>query len=196
MIRPKIGLVTCVHPLYELPAVAARRHDAIEGLRATGCDVIAAEVPRSPADAIEAAAFLRQNGVDLVALFFVTWVTEGVTLELARRLMDVPMLLWALPYLDRDVPMPSPMSGLTSSGSNIRRMGKRFAYQVGGVTPGNVEKVRRAAKVAAVVRELRSARFGIIGDPCPGMLDVEVDAEEITKALGATAVRLDLDTLL
>ena len=128
MIRPKIGLVTCVHPLYDLPAVAARRRDAIEGLEAAGCEVIAADVPRSPADAIEAAAFLRRNGVDLVALFFVTWVTEGVTLELARRLMDVPMLLWALPYLDRDIPMPSPMSGITASGSNLRRLGKRLGH--------------------------------------------------------------------
>jgi len=65
-------------------------------------------VPRSPADAIQAAALLRRDGVDLVVLFFVTWVTEGVTLELARQLMDVPMLLWALPYLDRDIPCPRP----------------------------------------------------------------------------------------
>ncbi|MGA3100198.1 MAG: hypothetical protein ABSF25_27405, partial [Bryobacteraceae bacterium] len=120
MTRPRIGLVTCVHPLYDLPAVAARRRDAIEGLQASGCEVVAAETPRSPADAIEAAAFLRKSGVDLVVLLFVTWVTEGVTLELARQLMDVPLMLWALPYLDRDIPMPSPMSGITASGSNIR----------------------------------------------------------------------------
>jgi L-fucose isomerase-like protein len=196
MIRPKIGLVTCVHPLYDLPAVAARRRDAIEGLRSSGCEVIAADVPRSPADAIEAAAFLRKNGVDLVVLFFVTWVTEGVTLELARQLMDVPMLLWALPYLDRDIPMPSPMSGITASGSNIRRLGKRFAHVIGHVTPGVLEGIARAARVAAVVGLLRKARFGVIGTPCPGMLDVEADDSDFQKALGATTVRFELDTLL
>ena len=191
MIRPKIGLVTCVHPLYDLPAVAARRRDAIEGLRATGCEVMAADVPRSPADAIEAAAFLRRNGVDLVVLFFVTWVTEGVTLELARQLMDVPMLLWALPYLDRDIPMPSPMSGITASGSNIRRLGKRFAHVIGPVTPGVLEGIARAARVAAVAGSLRQARFGVVGTPCPGMLDVEADDSEFEKALGVTTVRFE-----
>ena len=50
MIRPKIGLVTCVHPLYDLPAVAARRRDAIEGLRSSGCEVIAANVPGLESD--------------------------------------------------------------------------------------------------------------------------------------------------
>jgi len=195
MNRPIVGFVTCVHPLYELPAVAEARQRATGELRRSGCEVIAA-TPRTPSEAVEAARSFRQNKIDLVVLFFCTWVAEDITLALARELMDVPMLLWALPYLDKDVPMPSPMSGLTSSGSNIRRMGKRFIHQVGGVTAGNVEKVLRAARVAAVVRELQTARFGIIGDPCPGMLDVEAHAAEIHKALGATAVQLDLDTLL
>lgn len=196
MTRPRIGLVTCVHPLYDLPAVAARRRDAIEGLQASGCEVVAAETPRSPADAIEAAAFLRKSGVDLVVLFFVTWVTEGVTLELARQLMDVPMLLWALPYLDRDVPMPSPMSGITASGSNIRRLGKSFAHVIGQVTPGVLENIVRAARVAAVVGSLRHATFGVIGTPCPGMLDVEADDADFENALGVTTVRFALDELV
>jgi L-fucose isomerase-like protein len=196
MIRPKIGLVTCVHPLYDLPAVSARRHDAIEGLRASGCEVIAADVPHSPADAIEAASLLRENGADLVVLFFVTWVTEGVTLELARQLMDVPMLLWALPYLDRDVPMPSPISGITASGSNIRRLGKSFAHVIGHVTPGVLAGIVRAARVAAVVGSLRRARFGVIGTPCPGMLDVEADDSDFRKTLGATTVHFELDALV
>ena len=196
MNQPRIGFVTCVHPYYEIPAVVEARQRAIDELRRSGCEVVAAGIPRNSHDAVETARSFRQSEIDLAVLFFCTWVAEDITLALARELMDVPMLLWALPYLDRDIPMPSPMSGLTASGSNIRRLGKRFIYQVGGVTPGNVGKVLRAAKVAAVVRELRRARFGVIGDPCPGMIDVEVDEAEIRKALGATAVHLDLDALL
>ena len=56
---------------------------------------------------------LRANDVDVVLLFFCTWVSEEITLALARELMDIPMVLWALPYLDRDIPMPSPISGFT-----------------------------------------------------------------------------------
>ena len=139
MSQPRIGFVTCVHPFYELPAVAEATQRAIGELRQSGCEVVAS-IPRNFHDAGEAARRFRQSEIDLVVLFFCTWVAEDITLALARELMDVPMLLWALPYLDRDVPMPSPMSGLTSSGSNIRRLGKRFLHQVGGVTRDNVEK--------------------------------------------------------
>jgi L-fucose isomerase-like protein len=196
MNHPHIGFITCVHPLYDLPSVAARREEAIARLRASGCEVTAPPIPRSSLEAIDAAAALRAAGADLVVLFFCTWVGEDVTLALARELPDLPMLLWALPYLDRDIPMPSPISGLTASGSNIRRLGKRFTHIVGQVEPAVLDRVLAAARVAAVVRALRRARFGVVGYPCPGMVDVGVDEAELQQALGVTTVHLDLDALL
>lgn len=193
---PTIGFFTCVHPFYDLPAVTGARERAIGGLRQSGCEVVAARIPQTSHDAIEAAAEFRGRDVDLVVLFFCTWVAEDITLALARELMDVPMLLWALPFLDKDIPMPSPMSGLVASGSNIRRLGKRFAFQVGGVTPASVERTTRAAKVGAAVRALRKARFGVVGYPCPGMVDVGVDEADLQKALGVTTIHRDLDELL
>ena len=196
MSRPRIAFITCVHPFYELPAVVAEREHAIGELRQAGCEVMECGIPKTPLDAVDVAAHLRQREIDLVVLFFCTWVAEDVTLALARELMDVPMLLWALPFLDRDVPMPSPLSGLTGSGSNIRRLGKRFAHTIGSVKPEVVEQVARAARVAAVVGMLRRARFGLVGDPCPGMVDVAVDDVELQGILGVTVVHLDLNALL
>ena len=182
MNRASIGFVTCVHPLYDLPAVAAWRENAIAELRKSGNEVTAPPIPRTPADAIEIAAHLVEREVDLVVLFFCSWVSEDVTLALARGLGDIPLFLWALPYLDRDIPMPSPMSGLTGSGSNIRRMGKPFAYVIGDVTTATVEQVARAAGAAAAARALRRARLGVVGEPCPGMVDVVVDEAGLEKA--------------
>ncbi|HTS25113.1 MAG TPA: hypothetical protein VMH81_04525 [Bryobacteraceae bacterium] len=196
MPRPQIALITCVHPLYNLPAVAAQRQQAIAELRQAGCNVVETAIPRTPLDSVEIARQLQECDLDLAALFFCTWVSEEVTLALARELMDLPLLLWALPFLDLDVPMPSPLSGITGSGSNIRRLGKCFAHVVGPVTSGVVEQVARAAKVAAVIRQIRRARFGLVGDPCPGMVDVAVDEAELQRILGATAVHLEPDALL
>jgi len=196
MSQVKVGFVTCVHPFYDLPAVVGHRDRAVEELRKAGCEVVAAPIPRTSLDAIEIAALLRKNEVDALLLFFCTWVAEEITLTLARELMDLPMLIWALPYLDRDIPMPSPISGFTSTGSNIRRLGKPFAYMIGHVTPEKVEQAVRALHVAAVARKLRKARFGVVGYACPGMLDVGVDEADLQKALGTTTVHLDLDALL
>ena len=192
----KIGFVTCVHPFYDLPPVAAERRRAIEELRRTGCEVIEAETPRTVSDAVEIAAQLRDGAIDVVLLFFCTWVAEEIPLALVGELRDVPLLIWALPYLDRDIPMPSPISGLVGSGSNIRRSGKRFVWLIGPVTAAQVRQVVRAAAAGKVAGSLRRARFGMIGPACPGMLDVAVDEADLQKALGARAIHIELDTLL
>lgn len=192
----KIGFFTCVHPIYDLPPVAAQRQKAIDELQRIGCEVVAAETPRTVADAVAIAARLRESAIDVVLLFFCTWVAEEITLTLAGELRDVPLLIWALPYLDKDIPMPSPISGLVASGSNIRRSGKSFVYLVGPVTPEQVERVARAAGAGKVAGSLRRARFGMVGSACPGMLDVAVDEADLEKALGAAAVHIGLDALL
>lgn len=193
---PKTGFVTCVHPYYELPAVTAHRDQAVRGLREAGCEVIPTPVPKTSLEAQEVAVKMRAEGAEVVVLFFCTWVAEEITLALARELMDVPMLLWSLPYLDRDIPMPSPVSGLTSSGSNIRRLGKAFAHMIGPVTPAKVAEAAALIRTGAVVRRLRQARLGVVGYACPGMVDVGVDEADLQKALGVTVVHLDLDVLL
>ncbi|HEY2014329.1 MAG TPA: hypothetical protein VGH38_12555 [Bryobacteraceae bacterium] len=196
MNRAKIGFVTCVHPLYDLPAVTAWREHAIGELQKSGVEVIATAIPRTPPDAVEIARQLTGSDVDLVVLFFCSWVSEDVTLALAGGIAHIPLLLWALPYLDRDIPMPSPISGITGSGSNIRRTGKTFAHVIGTVNTATVEQVVRAAGAGAAATALRRARLGVVGEPCPGMVDVSVDEVELQNALGVTTVHFELDELL
>jgi len=192
----RIGFVTCVHPIYDLPPVARQRQNAIEELRRFGCEVIAAETPRTVPDAVEVAARLRASAIDVVLLFFCTWVAEEITLTLAGELREVPMLIWALPYLEKNIPMPSPISGLVASGSNIRRSGKPFVYLIGHVTPEQVRQVARAARAGKVAGSLRRARFGMVGCPCPGMVDATADEADLEKVLGVTAIHIGLDALL
>ena len=93
MNQPKIGFITCVHPFYEIPSVAEKRRRAVNELRQSGCEVIAAGTPRNSHDAIEAARQFKHSEIDLAIVFFCTWVAEDITLALARELMDIPMLL-------------------------------------------------------------------------------------------------------
>lgn len=196
MRAPKIGLVACVHPYYELPAVMRHREAAVESLRGAGCEVVAPPIPRSAQDAAGIASGLKQAEADLVVLFFCTWVAEEIPLALARETGNLPLLLWALPYLDRDLPMPSPLSGLTASASNLRRQERPFAHLIGPADEQRVREARRVARVAAALGRLRRARFGLVGAPCPGMLDVVSDEAELESVLGVTAVPLELEELL
>ncbi len=193
---PRIGFVTCVHPIYNLPSVIKHRDSALAGLRECGCEVEAPDIARDSRDVAGIVAALKQNDIDLLVLFFCTWVAEEIPLGIARDLRDVPLLLWALPYLDRTIPMPSPMTGLTATGCNIRRMGKSFAHTIGEANADQIHQVARSARVAAVVRNLRKARFGIIGSQCPGMIDTGCDEALLQECLGVTTIRGDIDRLL
>ena len=85
--------------------------------------------------------------------------------------------------------------GLTATGCNIRRLGRSYSHLIGSVNKERIDAVVRSARVAAVVRSLRKARFGLIGSPCPGMIDTGCDESLLQQALGCTTVHRDLDNL-
>ena len=194
MKRPTVGFVTCVHPFYELPAVVEARQRAIDELRQSGCEVVAAAIPRKTHDAMEIARCL--GGARSTWRCFLLHLggrghhfgsgqgtrrtfhaAVGASVSRQRR-AD------AFPYERADVfGLEYAADRRTLSASGGRRQ------------PANVEKSARGESGGGGAG-LRSARFGIIGGACPGMLDVEVDAADIQTALGATTVQMDLDTLL
>jgi L-fucose isomerase-like protein len=193
---PHIGFVACAHPIYDLPSVAAHRERAVSALRDAGCRVAAPGMARDPQDVSRIIEALKQADVDLLVFFFCTWVSEEITLSVALEMEKVPLLLWALPYLDLSLPMPSPMTGITATGCNLRRAGRAFVHRIGAVTADGIGDVARTARNAAVVTKLRQARFGIFGSPCPGMIDTNCDAPLLQKHLGSTTIRLDIEDLL
>ena len=192
----KIGFVTCVHPIYNLPAVVRHQEEAIAGLRAAGCSVNAPAIARGPEDVSKIVEELKKENIDLLLFFFCTWIAEEITLSIAQELAHVPLLLWALPYLDLSIPMPSPMTGITSTGCNLRRAGRSYLHRVSAVTPEGIQAVARVARNAAIVRSLQQARFGIFGSACPGMIDTVGDDLLLQKKLGLTPIRLDMESLL
>jgi len=193
---PRIGFVTCVHPIYDLPSALQHRDSAISGLREAGCDVIAPAMARDPQDIPAIVDKLRSAEIDLVLFFFCTWVAEEITLSIARQLGDVPLLLWALPYFDPSIPMPSPMTGITATGCNLRRARRSFLHRIGGVTPSQIQAIARTARNASVIGKLRKARFGVFGSHCPGMIDTVCDPSLLYKHLGVTTIPGDIEELL
>jgi len=192
----RIGFVTCVHPIYNLPSVTQHRDQAISGLRSAGCEVISPGIAQDARDLPEIVAELKRGNIDLLLFFFCTWVAEEITLSIAKELETIPLLLWALPYLDQTIPMPSPMTGLTATGCNLQKTGRFFLHRVGAATPEQIQAVARTARIAAIVKGMRRTRFGIIGSPCPGMIDTVCDDSLLQKSLGITIKHSDLDSLL
>jgi L-fucose isomerase-like protein len=193
---PRIGFVTCIHPIYNLPSALQPRDAAIAALRDAGCEVIAPEVARNPLEAPRIIAELMAGDIDLLLFFFCTWVDEEMTFSIAQELKAIPLLLWALPYFDLSIPMPSPMTGITATGCILRRAGRPFLHQIGKVTPERARAIARIARNAAAVMKLREAKFGVFGQSCPGMLDTVCDDALLQKYLGVTTVRRAVEDVL
>ena len=196
MANPHIGLVTCVHPIYDIPSVVQQRDEAISALQAAGCKVTSPAIARNPQEVPKIVHELKKADIDLLIFFFCTWVAEEIALSIARKMKGVPLLLWALPYLDLSKPMPSPMTGITAAGCNLMRAGRTYIHKISAVTPEETRSVVKTACVAAVVKGLRQARFGIFGFSCPGMIDTACDDSLLQKHLGLTTIRFGIDDLL
>jgi L-fucose isomerase-like protein len=188
MASPRIGFVTCAHPTFNLPSVLEHQDAAISGLRNAGCEVLASTMARNSKDSSKIIGELKAEAVDLLLFFFCTWADEEMTLSIAQELKTTPLLLWALPYLDLTVPMPSPMTGLTSTGCNLRRAERPFLYEIGEATPDRIRAIARTARNASIVKKLQTARFGIFGQNCPGTIDTNCNDSLLRKFLGITTL--------
>jgi L-fucose isomerase-like protein len=196
MAHPRIGFVTCVHPTFDLPSVLKHQDAAIFGLRNAGCEVLVPGIARNPKDGSKITNELIAEDIDLLLFFFCSWADEEMTLSIAQELGNVPLLLWALPYLDLAVPMPSPMTGLTTTGCNLRRAERLFMYQIGEVTADRIRAIARAARNASVVKKLRTAKFGVFGQNCPGTIDTNCDDSLLRKFLGINIIHGAIDDLI
>ncbi len=196
MDNPRIGFVTCLQPVYSLPSVVQHRDAAVSGLRTAGCHVTVPETAGDPQDVAKIVSELEKADVDLLVFFFCTWVSEEITLSIAEKMKSVPLLLWALPYLDLSIPATSPIAGITATGCNLTRIGRRYLHRVSAATPDQIQAVVTTARNAAVIGKLRRARFGIFGSSCPGMIDTACDETRLQKLLGSTVVHFELDDLI
>jgi L-fucose isomerase-like protein len=196
MAHPRIGFVTCVHPTFDLPSAPEHRDAAIFGLRNAGCEVLVPGIARNLKDSSKIINELIAGDIDLLLFFFCSWADEEMTLSIAQELKNIPLLLWALPYFDLAVPMPSPMTGLTSTGCNLRQAGRLFLYQIGEVTADRIRAIAQTARNASVVRKLHTAKFGVFGQNCPGTIDTNCDDSLLRKFLGINIIHGALNDLI
>ena len=189
--------MTCIHPIYLFPSALQHRDTAVTALREAGCDVIVTGLARDPQEVPKILDELKAGEIDLLLFFFCTWVHEEITLSIAQELGTVPLLLWALPYFDLSVPMPSPVTGITATGCNLGRAGRPFLHRIGDVSPARISEIARIARNASTVTKLQGARFGIFGQNCPGMVDTVCDDDSLLrKFLGVTTIRSTLEDVL
>jgi len=203
ILQPKVGFVALgattevfgvANPEKAIEKLNTIRIDILKQLKNLKIDIIdpANKTVTSAEELQEVIEKFKRERIDIVILLFCSWSHETLPLILATELISCPILIWALP----EAAESASLCGVLATGSNMMRRGFCFDYLIGSAKDEKtINKVLKAAKVAAAVKKLQRSKIGIVGTPPPGMMDVICPEMEWGRIVHEI-VHLDLTELL
>ena len=140
-----------------------------------------------------ALAACETEGVDALVLLQTT-MADGRLAPTVAQLWPDPPVLWATPENpEGDMISSCSLVGAHVWASTLRQMGHPLEVVYGH--PDDAETLKqldKAARLAATVRRLRSARVGIIGGQTPGYFAMSADPFAVHRGLGVQLQTLSL----
>ena len=192
--RPTVGFIPLTNTFFAFKLAEEAREKALDALKGLDVDIVvwADKAINSVEEAVAACNKCREADIDLALIFFCSWVNEEIPNTVAMELFNYPMVCWAIP----NPPELISPTGLVAAASNIKRLGKKFTYVLGGFEDSKVmKKIRQLSNAAFVANKLRRAKIGVVGYNCPGMIDTTFNEIDIRK-LGPEVVHLSLTDLI
>lgn len=168
---------------------------ALEGVEL--CAIEKLVIESSDADA--AIAELRAQNIDALVIVSGTFALGGLAMQLAQAFAHLPLLLWAWhePREQTGKLRLNSLVGANVNASNLYKLGHRpLALYTAYADPRARDHLARFARVAGIVRDLRSLRIASIGGHAPGFDDLAVDKLALRRALGVEVVDVGLQTLV
>jgi L-fucose isomerase-like protein len=189
----QIGFVPLARSTFDTVLAAEMTRKAQEALIQAGFSVHGPSEPVSDlAGAEEAAAEMADHPIDLLIIFQATFTDS--TLATALSSHPAPVLLWAVPE-DRTggrLRLNS-LCGINLAAHALRRRGLRYQHLY--LRPDEeqaIERIRSLAQAGHVLRRLRQARLGVIGEHPPGMDSCHLDEDELQSRFGMQVRRYSL----
>jgi L-fucose isomerase-like protein len=189
----QIGFVPLARSTFDTALAGEVTRKAQEALIQAGFILHGPSEPVSDlAGAEEAAAGLADHPIDLLIIFQATFTDSTLAMALSHH--PSPVLLWAVPE-DRTggrLRLNS-LCGINLAAHALRRCGRRYQHLY--LRPNEaeaVEHIRNMAQAGQVVRNLRQARLGVIGEHPPGMDSCYLDEAELQSRFGLQVCRYSL----
>ena len=199
-LRPKIGLLALTLELYETLAPDLRknrenwvRQEILPALQ-PGADVLFEHAVFRRSEVEAALAGFEAAQADAVLVLLLSYSPSQLSL---RALQDtrLPILLWNTQELfavDQTYSLTELVDnhgvhGTQDLANVLLRAGVKFHYVTSHLRDAHaLEELNDFFAAAAAVRQLRSARLGLLGYPFPGMGDFAVDTTRMAATLGCS----------
>jgi L-arabinose isomerase len=204
--RPKVGVLALTLELYEtlVPGLRASREDWLRRAALPALEPFAEVIFRGAVfrrEDIEAmVARLERDAADVLCVVLLTYSPSQLAVP-ALRHARLPLIIWntqELRAVDHSFTMAAMIDnhgvhGTQDLANVLTRAGVRFHYLTCATDdPRGLAELRDVFAAAAAVRQLRSARIGLLGHPFPGMGDFAVDTTCLASTLGCAWTHLSV----
>jgi L-fucose isomerase-like protein len=170
--------------------IAAARQQLVDA----GYELVGPESPvTSLADAQRVRDELGDAEQDLMLIFQATFADSTLVTTLAEA-AQAPIFLWAVPepWTGARLRLNS-LCGINLAGHALGLRGIKYAYGYGAPGESSIMAAAQTlAAVGALLKKLRSTRFGVVGEHPPGMDSCHLDPATLKDKFGVTVETIPL----
>jgi L-fucose isomerase-like protein len=170
--------------------IAAARQQLVDA----GYELVDAEAPvTSLVDAQRVRDELGNAEHDLLLIFQATFADSTLVTALAEA-AQAPIFLWAVPepWTGARLRLNS-LCGINLAGHALGLRGIKYAYGYGAPGESSIMAAAQTlAAVGALLKKLRSTRFGVVGEHPPGMDSCHLDPATLKDKFGVTVETIPL----
>jgi L-fucose isomerase-like protein len=192
-LKPKVGFMPISHKTFLSEACKKLTDKVFENLQKLNLDFIRTDYVLDEPQAREVAQkLLSQDDVDMIIYYTASWMEAPVVVRAINE-SHLPAVVWGVPDA-----ITLSLVGAHEVAESLDEMGIKFLFVFG--QPDSKKWLRRIevrARAAAMLKELKRARVGIIGgSPTMGMYSATYDHIAVRQIIGPEVFHIDTSTLI
>jgi L-fucose isomerase-like protein len=194
---PTIGFVSLARTTFDIPYATEKADQLRAQLQHAGFDLVGPDSLITDLDsAQQTATALVDQPLDLLIVLQATFADSTMVTALTETI-TAPLLLWALPepQVGGRLRLNS-LCGINLAAYALKQRKRRFTYVY--ANPDDeiaLRKVKNTARAGQVVRLLKEARIGIVGEHPVGFEPCAYDESALNTYLGVQLERFDLQAM-
>jgi L-fucose isomerase-like protein len=195
VLNHKIGFIALARPTFDIGLAAQVTRTAWEHLSNAGWSLLGTtDLIMDLSTAQQAVTLLSREELDLVIIFQASFADSSMLLHIAAAL-PAPILLWATPEAHTgDRLRLNSLCGINLGGHALKLRGRHYDYLY--KLPGDrsvIDTIIPLAAAGRVIRKLRTASLGVVGEHPGGMDSCYLDSALLHEKLGIKIVKIDLE---
>ncbi|MFX1405017.1 MAG: L-fucose/L-arabinose isomerase family protein [Promethearchaeota archaeon] len=192
-LRPKVGFMPISHMTFLSEACKKLTDKVFENLQKLNMDLVRTDYVLNEKQAREVAKkLLSQDDVDMIIYYTASWMEAPVVVRAINE-SHLPAVVWGVPEA-----ITLSLVGAHEVAESLDEMGIEFLFVFGQPDSKKwLRKIEVRARAAAVLKELKRARVGIIGaSPTMGMYSATYDHIALRQIIGPEVFHIDTSTLI